>query len=233
MSALIVHKLPSAWGLPSVSPFCLKLDVYLRMVGIPFETVVDATPFRGPKGKLPWIEHEGKKIGDSGFVIEYLRERFGCDANRGLDPRARATAHALRRLIEENLYWTMVYDRWVVEENWRHFRDVVLGGIPAPLRVVIGPVARRGVKRQLAGHGIGLHSRDEIAAIGECDIGAIADLLGDKPFLMSDEPTEVDATAYGMLANILGAPLASPVKDAGLKRSNLVAYLDRMRERFP
>jgi hypothetical protein len=59
LSELVVHQLPSAWGLLSISPFCLKLAVYLRMVDLPFRTVVDATPFRGPKGKLPWIEHEG------------------------------------------------------------------------------------------------------------------------------------------------------------------------------
>ena len=72
MSDLLVHQIPSAWGLPSVGPFCLKLETYLRMVKIPYQTVVDATPFRAPKGKLPWIEHEGKKIGDSGLIIEYL-----------------------------------------------------------------------------------------------------------------------------------------------------------------
>ena len=170
MSQLIVHQLPGAWGLPSISPFCLNLEAYLRMVGIPFESVVDATPFKGPKGKLPWIEHEGRKIGDSGFIIEYLEQRFSCDANRGLDAAGRATAHALRRLIEENLYWTMVYDRWMVEANWRSFRDVVLGGVPAPLRPIIGPIARRGVRRQLVGHGIGRHAQEEIHAIGVKDI---------------------------------------------------------------
>lgn len=60
MSDLVVHQLAGAWGLPSISPFCLKLDLYLRMVGIPYRTVVDATTFRGPKGKLAWIEHDGR-----------------------------------------------------------------------------------------------------------------------------------------------------------------------------
>ena len=99
MSELVVHQLPGAWGLPSVSPFCLKLDAYLRIAGIPFQTVVDATPFRGPKGKLPWIEHDGNKIGDSGFIIEYLERRFGCDPSARLSAAERAVSLALRRLI--------------------------------------------------------------------------------------------------------------------------------------
>ena len=133
-SELVVHQLPGAWGLSSISPFCLKLEVYLRLVGLPFRAVVDATPFGGPKRKLPWIEHEGLKLGDSGFIIEYLVGRFGKDPDARLSPAERAVGHAFRRLIEENLYWTMVYDRWMVDSNWRLFRDDVLGGIPIPIR---------------------------------------------------------------------------------------------------
>ena len=229
MSELVVHQLPAAWGLPSISPFCLKLDVYLRMTGIPYRAVIDATPFAGPKGKLPWIEHDGRKIGDSGFIVEYLGERFGRNPDASLSAADRAVSRALRRMIEENLYWTMVYDRWIVDENWRRFRDVVLGGVPAPIRMVIAPLARRGVRQQLAGHGIGLHSPEEIHAIGRGDIAAIADVLGDKPFLLGDEPTTIDAVAYGILPNIMHVPIVSPVKDAALARTNLVAYVERMR----
>lgn len=232
MSELVVHQLPSAWGLPSISPFCLKLDVYLRMTRIPFRSVVDATPFAGPKGKLPWIEHDGEKIGDSGLIIEYLERRFGCDPNATLSPAQRGVARALRRLIEENLYWVMVYDRWIVDENWQRFRDVVLGGVPALLRPAVAVFARRGVRGQLEGHGIGLHTRDEIHSIGCGDVAAIADILGDKSFLMGEEPTEIDAVAYGLLPNVMRVPVESPIKDAALGRTNLVAYVDRMRDRY-
>ncbi len=232
MAELIVHQLPGAWGLPSISPFCLKLETYLRIAGIPYRAVVDATPFRGPKGKLPWIEHDGKKLGDSGFIIEYLDARFGPHPRDGLTPAQRAVALLLRRLIEENLYWTLVYDRWVVEENWGGFRNVVLGGLPAPLRSLVAPVARRGVRRQLHGHGIGLHSREEIHGIGRKDIGALGDFLEDKPFFLGETATEIDAIAYGFLANIVNVPIASPVKDEAERRPNLVGFIERMRSRY-
>lgn len=231
-SELIVHQVPGGWGLRSVGPFSLKLEAYLRIAGIPYQSVVDATPFKAPKGKLPWIEHEGKRIGDSGFIIEYLERRFGCDPDAGLPAADRAVALALRRLIEEDLYWTIVHDRWMVEENWPLTQQVVLGRIPAPARLVIAPLARRGVRRQLAGHGMGRHSREEIHAIGVKDVGALADFLGDKPFLMGETATGIDAVAYGFLANLMEVPVASPVKDAALGRKNLVAFLARIRERY-
>ena len=50
MSDLVVHVIPPAWGLPSIGPFCLKLEAHLRMIEVPYRSVVDATPFKGPKG---------------------------------------------------------------------------------------------------------------------------------------------------------------------------------------
>lgn len=232
MSRLIVHQIPSGWGLPSIGPFSLKLEAWLRIVGIPYETVIDATPFKGPKRKLPWIEHEGRKIGDSGFIIEHLAHHYGRDANAGLTTEQRAIALALRRLLEDDLYWTLVYDRWLVESNWPLTRAAVLGQIAPPLRLVIAPVARRGVRRQLDAQGMGRHTRDEIHAIGVRDVGAVADYLAGKPFLMGDRASEIDAVAYGILANIVRVPVESPIKDAALKRQNLVEYLDRFRDRY-
>jgi len=232
MSELIVHQLPGAWDLPSISPFCLKLETYLRMVDIPHRVVVDATPFGAPKRKLPYIEHRGQRIGDSGFIIEYLEREFGCDPNAGLTGEQRAIAHALRRLLEENLYWTLVYDRWMVDRNWQHFRDLVLAGIPLPVRRIVGPGIRRGVGRSVRGHGIGAHTPAEIHAIGIRDLDAVCDVLADKPFLMGVVPSEIDATAYGLLANILQAPIESPIKDEGLRRTSLVDYLERVRTQY-
>jgi glutathione S-transferase len=232
VSDLIVHQIPSAWGLPSIGPFSLKLEAYLRITAIAYTAVIDATPFKGPKGKLPWIEHEGKKIGDSGFIIEYLEQRFGCNPNASLSAAERGIALAMRRLLEENLYWTMVFDRWMVAQNWPTAKSAILGVVPNPMRQLIAPIARRGVRRQLEGHGIGMHSPEEIHAIGVKDVGAVADFLGEKPYLMGATPTEIDAVAYGILANIMQVPIVSPVKDAALGHANLVAFIDRMRTRY-
>lgn len=232
MSELIVHHLPAAWGLPSVSPFCLKLDAYLRINDVPFEAVIDKVPFGAPKKKMPYIEHRGRRIGDSTLAIDYLEGELGIDGNAGLSAEQRAVALALQRMLEENLYWAMVYDRWMVDANWSFFRDIVLGGIPLPVRRVAGPVIRRGIGKRIEGHGIGVHSESELHAIGIRDLSAVADYLGDKPFLMGDSATTVDAAAYGLLANILLVPIATPIKEAGLGRDNLVAYLQRMQDTY-
>ena len=231
-TTLKVHHLPGAWGLPTVSPFCLKLDAWLRMAGIEHESITVATPFAGPKGKAPWIEIGGHKLGDSTFIIAYLTQRYGVDPDAELTTEQRGMAVAIQRLIDENLYWTMVHDRWLNESNWRTFRDVVLGGLSVPIRRILGPIARRGVRKQLEGHGMGKHSTEEVAAIGTRDVTALAAILGPKPWFFGGEPTSTDAVVYAQLINIWHPPLESEIKRAIGAQPNLVAFLDRFSARY-
>jgi len=231
-STLKVYHLPGAWGLPTVSPFCLKLDAWLRMTGIPHESITAPTPFAGPKGKAPWIELDGKKLGDSTFIVAHLAERFGVDPDAHLTPAQHGMAVAIQRLIDENLYWTMVHDRWMNEANWKQFRDVVLSGLAPPLRRVLGPIARRGVKKQLEGHGIGIHEPEEIAAIGRRDVNALAAIIGGSDWFFGDRPSTIDAVAYAQLVNIWRAPFESEVRRAIGQTPNLVAFIDRFAARY-
>lgn len=231
MSDLKAYHLPGGWGLTSVSPFCLKLDAFLRMSGIPHQSITVGAPFGGPKGKAPWIEHEGRKIGDSTFIIDHLAQRFGVDPHAGLSPAQRGQAVAIQRMVEENLYWAMVYDRWVRPENWPVLKGSVLGAIPAPVRMIVAPFARRGVQAQLKGHGLGLHAAAEVAQIAQRDIDALADILGEQTWFFGETPTLTDAVTYSLLANVYGTGFVSPMKAMIASRPNLTGFLQRFRDR--
>ncbi|MEP3421894.1 MAG: glutathione S-transferase family protein [Erythrobacter sp.] len=230
MSELKVYHLPGAWGLVTVSPFCLKLDSYLKMAGIDHQSITASTPFPGPKKKAPWIEYQGQTIGDSTLIIDFLKEEFDADPDAHLTDQQRATAIAIQRLVEENLYWVMVYDRWCRDENWPILKGTVLGSIPAPVRMIIAPVARRSVKKQLAGHGMGLHSAQELNAIAAKDIGALAGLLSDGPWFFGNRISGADATVYSLLANIAFVAFESPMKAMINGHPNLVAWLGRFKD---
>lgn len=91
--------------------------------------------------------------------------RFGVDPDEALSANQRGRAVAIQMPVKENLYWVMLFDQWVRNENWPVLKRSVLGQIPSVVRRVIAPIARQGVKRQLQGHGIGPHSLEEIEAI--------------------------------------------------------------------
>lgn len=76
MSEITLYQPPPAFGLPNASPFCMKLETYLRMAEIPYQ--IKAASFaQAPNGKIPYIEHNGRLIGDSSLIIDYLKQTFG------------------------------------------------------------------------------------------------------------------------------------------------------------
>ena len=81
-------------------------------------------------------------------------------------------------------------------------------------------------------HGLGRHSRDEIYAFGISDINALSQVLGDQEFLFGTSPSVADATAFGMLINIVGPDIPSPLKDAVAANPHLRAYVSRMQALF-
>jgi glutathione S-transferase len=226
-----LYQFPRQFGLPSASPFCVKVETWLRMAGIPYENAWVTNPAGMPKGKCPAIAHGGHTIGDSTFILAYLEERFAPGLDDALDTRARAVAHAFSRMLEERSYWALVYSRWVDHAGWASTREMFFGHLPPGIRGLVATIARRQIRGQLHGHGIGRHTADEIYALGVSDVGAVSDWLGDKPFFMGDAPTAVDATVYGFVANALHS-LDGPLARAARLRVNLAPYCERMRARF-
>jgi glutathione S-transferase len=231
MFMIRLHQFAPAWG-QNASPFCLKLETYLRMTEIPFEIVLDTDLRNAPKGKMPYIEENGNKIADSNFIIDYLKDAYGEKLEAHLNRSELAIKVAMQRLIEENLYWAMVYSRWQVQENWEKTKVAFFEDFPPILRNIIPVVARKQTLKNLLGQGMGLHTPEEVYRIGKRDLTAISDFLADKPYMMGEEPTSLDATAYGLLANILWVPIESPLKNYAEKLANLSPYCQRVRSRF-
>lgn len=126
------------------SPFCVKVEAYLRMAGLPYEILSGAHYLRkAPKGKLPYIDDNGKVIADSSFILNYLKATYGDSLDSGLNPQEKAIAHAFAKMIEENLYWVLVHARWKLDHNWAILNRTFFGSIPFPLNKIIAFIARR------------------------------------------------------------------------------------------
>lgn len=227
-----LYQFAPAFGLPNASPFCMKLETYLRMAVLPYELVNSANVMKAPKGKLPYIDDGGTVVADTTFVIEYLKSRYGDPLDAALSAREHALATAFQRLIEENLYWAVVHTRWADDAGWAKTREAFFGTMPAPLRWFVPSVARRGLLAEMRGHGMGRHSAEVIHAVGCRDVTAIADFLADKPFMLGERPSSLDATAHAFLANLLWAPVDSPIQRHAKALPTLEAYCQRMKARY-
>ncbi len=229
---LTLYQFEPALGLPNTSPFCMKLETYLRMAGIDYQVDTSADVRKAPKGKLPYIKDQGTILPDSNFIIDYLKETYGNPLDEHLSDYEAAIALGMQRLIEENLYWTLVYSRWIDDRNWPETRAVYFASLPPIVRTIVPKIARQQVLKNLAGHGMGRHSAEEVYQIGTKDLFALAHFLADKPYFMGDRPTTLDVSAYGVLANILSPTLTSPLRDTAAQLDNIVRYCDRMQRQY-
>jgi glutathione S-transferase len=233
-----LHQPMPSWSgcrLPNVSPASFKLETWLRMTGIPYE-VVPADMAAAPKGKVPFIEDAGVKMGDSTLIIDYLKKKYGKDPDEGLSASERAVSLAFRRMMKEHFYWVLGQCRYREEQNWNvyknAFHEILPAALPEQMRTQIVAGIYENVVSQMQSQGMGRHTAAEVYQLGIADITAVSDFLGDKAFFMTDRPTTADATIYAYVASLIEMPLENPLKDHGLKLTNLVEYCKRMRAKY-
>ncbi|XP_028168917.1 failed axon connections [Ostrinia furnacalis] len=226
--------------LPSTSPYCLKVETWLRLAGIKYENVPHMAKFRSKKGQLPFVELNGEEIADSTFIIKELSEKYNKDLDAALTAEQRVVAHAMISMIENHLSWVILW--------WRaKYPDSVIKGYQVNLQSALNtrlpnPIlnfcykftsGRKGMKKAKA-HGIGVHSQDEIIEFGKNDLRVLSDYLSDRPFFFGDEPTLLDVVAFSNLAQLqfIDKDVSHPLRDA-MNESfpNLVGLVSRIKER--
>jgi glutathione S-transferase len=224
---ITLHGFGPGFGLPEISPYVTKTEVQLKMAGLDYRKARGRSDL-SPKGQLPFVDDGGELISDSTFIRAHLETKYGVDLDAGLTPAERAQAWAIERMVENHLGWCMVHARWLLKDNFdkgpSHFFDQAPEGVRE--------AARLQVNANVRAVGVGRHSDDEIADLGEKSLDALVQLLGGKRFLMADHATSVDAIAFAQVAAILAAFFDSPLRRRAERFESLIAYRDRMMRRF-
>ena len=84
-NVVILHQFRRAKTCPNPSPFCLKLETFLRFSGTDYKT--ENKHFRSEKGKSPWITMNGKDIADSEIAMEHIIKKTGKNLDEHLTPQ--------------------------------------------------------------------------------------------------------------------------------------------------
>ncbi len=224
-------KFPAAFGMRDASPFVLKLETYLRLAGLEYKTTEFGDPRKAPKGKMPFIKDGDKTVADSSIIISYLKDKYGDPLGKNLSAEQHAIGHAVKTMLEERTYWALVNTRWIDEKNHQLMKDTWFGVVPAPLRGFVFNKVIKDMKTGMRGHGIGMHSDAEIMAFGLSDLAAFEAILGDKPYLLGKNPSEYDASGYGLLANMMAKPFPSPLSEYIANSKTLSAYITRVEKK--
>ncbi|EPJ43442.1 MAG: hypothetical protein OFPI_43020 [Osedax symbiont Rs2] len=215
------------------SPFVLKVDAYLRMANIEYETIASmANLKKAPKGKLPFIDDNGVIISDSQLIIEHLKQHSAQDLDRQLTAQQRAICYLVTKSLDENLYFILVYSRWCRDDSWPLIKQAFFGQMPFPIKQIVPNILRKKVIKGLHGQGLGRHSNSEIQQMLKQNLQSLSDLLADKQYFIADKPCSLDASAFAFLAAFILVDLDNPYNQIARQYSNLVDYCNSIQQRY-
>lgn len=213
------------------SPFVLKCDIQLQMLGVEFNRAI-ADLESVPKHKAPYVEDDGQIIEDSTFIRLHFEKKTGRNLDAALTREQHLTGWAFEKMLEEHLSPIMAMERWLIDKNFEKGPSQFFAPVPEPARQQVMDDARAQLSATLTGQGIGRHSREERLRLAALDIGSVSLFLGEKDFFFGDEPSGVDAIVYAMLASCGTRFFDTPLTDLVDKHANLRPYLARMEDRY-
>ena len=219
------------FGLPDPSPFVIKAMTLLKLAGLDY-VEKRGSSLRAPKRKLPYIDDNGTIVADSAFIRFHLEDAHGIDFDKGLGPKEKAQGWAIEKMCEEHLYWLLVCERWLDDENFNRGPRIFFEAAPALVRPIVMRMVRRNVAQSAWRQGLARHTPQERAELGRRDVEALAVLLGEKPYFFGDSPCGADATTFAFIAALMSSTFKTPTGDAALAKQNLVAYRDRMMKTY-
>jgi len=194
---------------PSTSPFCLKLESWLKLNNIKYENVDHKMKLRSKRGLLPFVELNGEEINDSNHIIEVLSKKFDKPMPLELAGDQKNIAHAMATMVENHLHWIITQwqsrDMENMLKGYKMDLSALLGSkLPAGLlnfyfkHAVLRKMAKR-VKAQ----GLGASTNEEMDQMGKDDLKVLSDMLGEKQFLFGDEPSLLDIKVFSHLSPVV------------------------------
>jgi glutathione S-transferase len=103
---------------------------------------------------------------------------------------------------------------------------------PSPEVLAFGNAWRARVLKGYLNGGWTRLSSEALYARARADVDALSDQLGDRPYFMGDRPRWIDASVLSILRHTIDPPFSFDTKHYGAAKGNLVAYMQRMKDRF-
>jgi len=148
-----------------------------------------------------------------------------------LTSEEKAQSVLIDRLCSGNLWNFVFYYRYMDASYWPITSQFY--GHDGWLGFLRSLSFRRRNFKWMRGSGYARNSKKDLVRMARDEIEALSVLLGSKTYFNGNEPTPVDAAVFGVLDVLLNevTPLYA-VKDFASQKSNLVAFVSRMRSEF-
>lgn len=217
------------FGLQDVSPFVLKVDLYLRLRKIEYKAISEFSNLqKAPKKKLPFVNLNGRIISDSFFIIDYLEKQQTEPLDAWLNLQQQSQAHLYSRALEEHLYWILVYSRWLRDDTWPMIKEVFFAPVPKPVRGLIAGLARHDVRKKLQAQGLGRHNHSELKQMLKQHLEALNQLLGQQDYFFGAQISRFDLSAFAILSQFTLATIDNEFNQLARSYPSLKDYCNRI-----
>ncbi|GMS95382.1 hypothetical protein PENTCL1PPCAC_17557, partial [Pristionchus entomophagus] len=197
-----LYQMPGTPTMSSVSPFCVKVESFLRLHKLNYERRYFIVG-RGMNGKLPFVEFNGEHISDSQIILRRLVFHFKIneysnevDSNFG---------HAITCMADQHTYNLFLH--YKVSHNQSNLFKGMMGGVIPDILIdittpIIAPIVSAMIHRRLH-DGVGRFSDEEYRELTRKDLTIYQNILADKKFLFGDKITTADCSVFGHLGAAL------------------------------
>ena len=211
----------------SISPFALKVESYLRLKKVKYESVYS---FKfSKKGQIPYIELNGQQIPDSNIIIQELEKR-GITTPDDTTCSQKAVNHLVRVAIENQTIITAFH--WRYGSHMEEFYEKMSSFWPEKR---VGLWFFKNLMpffEKIKGKLISClrHSKEEVIQHACEDLKALSTLLGDKAYFNGERLSTIDCTIFGHLVQFVLLPMDIPHKKfIEDECHNLVEFVERVK----
>ncbi len=229
MSKIILIQFPKPKLRPSFSPYCVKVELFLKVHEIDYIDHLEMNPHKtSPTKKFPVIIDDEKIISDSDKILDHLIKKFNIQNQYAEDPKEAAIHHLVEATLNESFYFPALYSRWVDDAGFNKTMELNFSKVPYLIRKFIGYQVRKNMSSQLYGQGTLRLKRGEIYAKALRDLRAVEAILKDRKYLGGDKINKADCTTFSFIYNALNPNYPTPILEFANNSNIIKEYVNQI-----
>ena len=229
---MYLFQFPKSGG-RNFSPYCLKVETYLRLHGIEYETVEGISQLeKFSRHKFPVIQYNNELIPDSEAIIKFCETKvlpaspyLSRPTDHDLDEKQRDVSTMTIAMVENSFNPVMACYRWKNDAAWKQWKPIVFGSLPFPISLFVPNMVRKNNIARLCASGIGKYSDEELLAQATNILGVLSRLVGDNKFIFGNKFHHIDIVVYAALAQVINIQLDTPFHRLVSTYPNLLKYV--------
>lgn len=213
-----------AFELSSINPRCMTVEGFLRVANIAHQVIIDDSNEQSLSYNMPMIRDNGISISGCDNILHYLQSKLEFSMDGHLSQQQQVLQHCAKRMLNEHLYWALLYSRWAEESCNNTLTKHLFIDVPPPLSGIKAKKLRKYYLQQLDAQGLGKNDANAVYQQAEKDLESLAAILSDRQWFGGDFVSQLDLYAQAYLTQIMISELASPLQKLVQKHGNLTDY---------